>query len=139
MSKPQSSAAEFVRIEAQALLDLAGRIDGTMQSLFDRATAMIVECFTRRGRIIVTGIGKSGLIAQKIAATLNSTGTSAYFLHAAEAIHGDLGMVRSDDLVLALSYSGETEELLRLLDSFKRLSCGLISICGSATSTLARA
>jgi arabinose-5-phosphate isomerase len=139
MSKPQSSAAEFVRIEAQALLDLAGRIDGAMQPLFGRATAMIAECSTRRGRIIVTGIGKSGLIAQKIAATLNSTGTPAYFLHAAEAIHGDLGMVRGEDLVLALSYSGETEELLRLLDSFKRLSSGLISICGSATSTLARA
>src|SRR6202044_3293249 len=90
-------------------------------------------------RIVITGIGKSGIIARKIAATLRSTGTQAHFLHAAEATHGDLGMLASGDIVLALSYSGETEELLRLLPTLKRLNTKLIVVSGCPTSTLAQA
>src|SRR6202044_1351347 len=90
-------------------------------------------------RIVITGIGKSGIIARKIAATLRSTGTQAHFLHAAEAIHGDLGMLASGDIVVALSYSGETEELLRLLPTLERLKTTLITIGGCSTSTLAQA
>lgn len=92
-----------------------------------------------RGRVVVTGMGKSGIIGQKIAATLSSTGTPAFFLHPAEAIHGDLGMVVRGDLVLALSYSGDTEEILRLLEFLKRLEIPLIAMTGDPASTLARA
>ena len=86
-------------------------------------------CGQRRGRVVVTGIGKSGIIAQKLVATFNSTGTPALFLHPAEALHGDLGMLAKGDLVLALSYSGETEEILRLLPTLKRIGDALISFC----------
>ena len=90
---------------------------------------MLREC---RGRVIVTGMGKSGIICRKIAATLSSTGTPAFFLHPAEAIHGDLGVLQADDVVLALSYSGETEELLRLIETIKRLGARLIAMTGDA-------
>ena len=86
--------------------------------------------FDCRGRVIVTGMGKSGIICRKIAATLSSTGTSAWFLHPAEAIHGDLGAIREDDVVVALSHSGETEELLRLLESIRRIGAQLIALTG---------
>jgi arabinose-5-phosphate isomerase len=89
--------------------------------------------------VIVTGMGKSGLICRKIAATLSSTGTSAWFLHPAEAIHGDLGAIRDDDVVLALSHSGETEEIIRLLEAIRRIGAKLIAMTGNGTSTLARA
>jgi arabinose-5-phosphate isomerase len=131
--------SEFVRVEAAALNELALRLDGTMLAPFTQATDLLIQSAEGRGRIVVTGIGKSGIIARKIAATLRSTGTQAHFLHAAEAIHGDLGMLASGDIVLALSYSGETEELLRLLPTLKRLSTKLIAICGCGTSTLAQA
>ncbi|HTF44122.1 MAG TPA: KpsF/GutQ family sugar-phosphate isomerase [Terriglobales bacterium] len=131
--------SEFVRIEAAALNELASRLDNAMLTPFTQATDLLLQFAEGSGRIIVTGIGKSGIIARKIAATLRSTGTQAHFLHAAEAIHGDLGMLASGDVVLALSYSGETEELLRLLPTLKRLDAKLIAISGCGSSTLAQA
>jgi arabinose-5-phosphate isomerase len=131
--------SEFVRIEAAALNELALRLDTTMLAPFTQTIEHLLQSFAANRRIIVTGIGKSGIIARKIAATLRSTGTPAHFLHAAEAIHGDLGMLSAGDIVLALSYSGETEELLRLLPTLKRLDATLIAISGCSTSTLAQA
>jgi arabinose-5-phosphate isomerase len=114
-----------VRIEAEALRVLADRIAGPMGDAFDRAVELIHGC---SGRVVVTGVGKSGIIARKIAATLNSTGTPALFMHPVEAVHGDLGMVVQGDTVLALSASGETEEILRLLATLKRLQVPLIAL-----------
>jgi arabinose-5-phosphate isomerase len=114
-----------VRIEAEALRVLADRIAGPMVGAFNRAVELIYGC---SGRVVVTGMGKSGIIARKIAATLNSTGTPALFMHPVEAVHGDLGMVVRGDAVLALSASGETEEILRLLATLKRLQVPLISM-----------
>jgi arabinose-5-phosphate isomerase len=125
-------ARKVLRTEAAAILGLVDRIDGE----FERAVTLLFEC---RGRVIVTGMGKSGIICRKIAATLSSTGTSAWFLHPAEAIHGDLGAIRDDDVVLALSHSGETEELIRLLESIRRIGARLIALTGGRDSTLARA
>jgi arabinose-5-phosphate isomerase len=113
-----------VRIEAEALRVLADRIAGPMAEAFNRAVELIYGC---TGRVVVTGMGKSGIIARKIAATLNSTGTPALFMHPVEAVHGDLGMVVRGDTVLALSASGETEEILRLLATLKRLRVPLIA------------
>jgi arabinose-5-phosphate isomerase len=125
-------ARKVLRIEATAILGLIDRLD----EAFERAVQLLFEC---RGRVIVTGMGKSGIICRKIAATLSSTGTSAWFLHPAEAIHGDLGAIREDDVVLALSHSGETEELVRLLESIRRIGARLIALTGNPASTLARA
>ncbi|WP_353062679.1 KpsF/GutQ family sugar-phosphate isomerase [Tunturibacter psychrotolerans] len=130
--------SEFVRIEAAALNELALRLDTTMLAPFAQATEHLLQAATAQNRIIITGIGKSGIIARKIAATLRSTGTPAHFLHAAEAIHGDLGMLAPKGIVIALSYSGETEELLRLIPALKRLEATLIAISGCSTSTLAQ-
>jgi arabinose-5-phosphate isomerase len=116
-----------VRIEAEALRALADRIAGPMAAAFQRAVDLMVEC---AGRVVVTGMGKSGLIARKIAATLSSTGTPALYLHPVEALHGDLGMVVRGDVVLALSASGETEEILALLATIKRLRVALITMTG---------
>jgi arabinose-5-phosphate isomerase len=116
-----------VRIEAEALRALADRIAGPMADSFDRAVDLLFAC---TGRAVVTGMGKSGIIARKIAATLSSTGTPALFMHPVEAVHGDLGMVVRGDVVLALSSSGETEEILRLLATIKRLQVPLISLSG---------
>jgi arabinose-5-phosphate isomerase len=118
-----------VRIEADALRALADRIAGPMASAFDDAVALFYGC---AGRVVVTGMGKSGIIARKIAATLSSTGTPALFMHPVDAVHGDLGMVVRGDVVLALSASGETEEILRLLATLKRLQVPLISMTGDA-------
>src|SRR6266852_5701089 len=118
-----------IRIEAEALRVLADRIAGPMADAFNRAVELIYGC---GGRVVVTGMGKSGIIARKIAATLNSTGTPALFMHPVEAVHGDLGMVIRGDAVLALSASGETEEILRLLATIKRLQVPLISLTGDA-------
>jgi arabinose-5-phosphate isomerase len=131
--------AQLVRIEALALTSLAERLEGPMAADFARAVDLIVQCGQGRGRVVVTGMGKSGIIAQKIAATLNSTGTPSLFLHPAEALHGDLGMLAKGDVVIALSSSGETEEILRLLARLKRIGDALISFCCVLTSTLARA
>ncbi len=125
-------ARKVLQTEAAAILALVERLDGA----FERAVALLLEC---RGRVIVTGIGKSGIICQKIAATFASTGTPAHFLHPAEAVHGDLGVVQSDDVVLALSYSGETDEILRLLETIKRLGTRLIAITGDCQSSLGKA
>jgi arabinose-5-phosphate isomerase len=125
-------ARKVLRIEAAAILGLVERLDGE----FERAVQLLFEC---RGRVIVTGMGKSGIICRKIAATLSSTGTSAFFLHPAEAIHGDLGAIREDDVVIAVSHSGETEELIRLIESIRRIGARFIAITGSPGSTLGRA
>ncbi|MGD0824903.1 MAG: SIS domain-containing protein [Terriglobales bacterium] len=114
-----------VRIEAEALRALADRFAGTMAADFDRAVEVMFSC---RGRVVVTGMGKSGLIARKIAATLSSTGSPALYLHPVEALHGDLGMIVRGDVVLALSASGETEEILQLLATIKRLQVPLIAM-----------
>jgi arabinose-5-phosphate isomerase len=121
-----------VRIEAAALTALADRIAGPMASAFQRAVDLIFCC---AGRVVVTGMGKSGLIARKITATLSSTGTPALYLHPVEAMHGDLGMIVRGDVVLALSASGETEEILALLATIKRLQVPLISMTGDEICT----
>ena len=125
-------AKKVLRTEAAAILGLVDRLNGD----FERAVQVLYEC---RGRAILTGMGKSGIICRKIAATLSSTGTSAFFLHPAEAIHGDLGAIREDDVVIALSHSGETEELVKLIESIRRIGSKLIAITGSPASTLGRA
>jgi len=125
-------ARKVLQTEAAAILALVERLD----ERFDCAVSLLRRC---AGRVIVTGIGKSGLIARKIAATLTSTGTAAIFLHPAEARHGDLGVIQSDDVILALSYSGETDELLLLLETIKRLGAKLVAVTGDPASTLAQA
>jgi len=125
-------ARKVLETEAAAILALVARLDGK----FERAVELLRDC---RGRVILTGMGKSGIICQKIAATLTSTGTPALFLHPAEAIHGDIGVVQPDDVVVALSYSGETDEILRLLESIRRLGVKLIVISGAPRSSLALA
>ncbi len=131
--------SELVRTEAAALTALADRLEGAMAAPFERAVALVCACGTQRGRVVVTGMGKSGIIAQKIAATLSSTGSPALFLHPAEAVHGDIGMLAPGDVVVALSASGETEELLQLLATMKRVGDALITFCCDLGSTLARA
>jgi arabinose-5-phosphate isomerase len=125
-------ARKVLQTEAAAVLALIDRLD----ERFDRAVELLRDC---RGRVILTGMGKSGIICQKIAATLSSTGTPAHFLHPADAIHGDLGIIQSHDVVIALSYSGETDEILRLLEFIRRLGAKLIAITGTKRSTLGQA
>lgn len=120
-----------VRIEAEALRALADRIAGPMATAFERAVELL---YCSVGRVVVTGMGKSGLIARKIAATLSSTGTPALYMHPVDALHGDLGMVVRGDVVLALSASGETEEILALLATIKRLQVPLIAMTGDGVS-----
>ena len=134
---PQPAA--LVRTEAAALEALATRLEGPMAEPFARAVELILSCGQGNGRVVVTGMGKSGIIAQKIAATLSSTGSPALFLHPAEAVHGDLGVLMPGDVVIALSGSGETEEILRLLATLKRKGDALISFCCNLNSTLAQA
>src|ERR1700690_2762079 len=116
-----------VRIEADALRALADRLSGSMAAGFDRGLDLMFDCY---GRVVVTGMGKSGLIARKIAATLSSTGSPALYMHPVDALHGDLGMIVRGDIVLALSASGETEEILALLATIKRLRVPLIAMTG---------
>ena len=125
-------ARQVLQTEAAAILALVDRLDDR----FEKAVRILIDC---RGRAIVTGMGKSGIICRKIAATLSSTGTPAFFLHPAEAIHGDLGVLQADDVVIALSNSGETEELLRLLETIKRVGARMIAVTGDCRSTLAQA
>jgi arabinose-5-phosphate isomerase len=125
-------ARKVLQTEAAAILALVDRLDDR----FDRAVELLRQC---RGRVILTGMGKSGIICQKIAATLSSTGTPAHFLHPADAIHGDLGMIQSDDVVIALSYSGATDEIVRLLEFIRRLGAKLIAVTGARQSPLAQA
>lgn len=126
------TARKVLEIEARALRELVGRLD----ERFQRAVEILYAC---SGRVVVTGMGKSGIIGQKISATFSSTGTPSFFLHPAEALHGDLGRLVRNDVVVALSYSGESEELLRLLDTIKRLALPLITLTGGLSSTLAQA
>jgi len=127
-----SLARKVVETEAAAVLALVDRLD----ERFARAVVLVRDC---KGRVIVTGMGKSGIICRKIAATLASTGTPAFFLHPAEAVHGDLGVIQADDVVIAMSYSGETEELTRVLETVKRIGAPLIALTGDVKSTLAKA
>jgi arabinose-5-phosphate isomerase len=126
------SARRVLRIETQAIEGLLARLD----QRFRDAVELLFAC---KGRVVVTGMGKSGLIGRKVAATMASTGTPASFLHPAEALHGDVGMVMRDDAVLAISYSGENEEVLLLLETIKRLDCRLVTMTGNSRSTLAMA
>lgn len=129
--KIREAARKVLKLEAQAIGELIDRVD----SVFIKA----VETLNRgRGRVVVTGMGKSGLIGKKIASTLASTGTPAFFLHPAEGVHGDLGMVSREDIVIMISNSGETEELTKLLPVFKRLEIPLITLTGNVSSTLAK-
>ena len=125
-------ARRVLRTEAAAILDLIDRLDGA----FSQAVDVLQSC---RGRVILTGMGKSGIICRKIAATLSSTGTPSFFLHPAEATHGDLGALQGDDVVVALSYSGETEELVRLVETIKRIGARIIAVTGFPASTLGQA
>ena len=131
MSSASEMARRVLRIEADAVAALIGRINGD----FERAVELVLS---RSGRVVVTGIGKSGHVGRKIAATLASTGTPAYFVHAAEAAHGDLGMITPEDVVIALSNSGNSEEILTIVPQVKRRGASLIAITGNAGSALAR-
>lgn len=125
-------ARKVLETEAAAILALVDQLDAQ----FDRAVEVLLTC---QGRVIVTGMGKSGIICRKIAATLSSTGTPAFFLHPAEAIHGELGVMQRTDVVLALSHSGTTDEIIRLLETIRRLGARLIVITGAPDSTLGQA
>ncbi len=125
-------ARKVLETEAAAILALVDQLDAQ----FDRAVEVLLTC---QGRVIVTGMGKSGIICRKIAATLSSTGTPAFFLHPAEAIHGELGVMQRTDVVLALSHSGTTDEIVRLLETIRRLGARLIVITGAPDSTLGQA
>jgi arabinose-5-phosphate isomerase len=131
LSRSRQTAERVLRLEAEGILGLIGKLDDS----FDRAVTMLQGA---AGRVIVTGIGKSGIIGRKIAATLASTGTPAHFLHPAEGVHGDLGMVSRGDVVLALSNSGETEEMLAILPPLKRLGVPIVLLTGRPLSPLAR-
>jgi arabinose-5-phosphate isomerase len=126
------TAKRVLRIEAEALGDLMRRLDAR----FEQAVELLMAC---KGRVVVIGMGKSGLIGRKIAATFSSTGTPAAFLHPAEAIHGDLGMLMRDDVVLAVTYGGETEEIISLLETIKRLGLRMVTLTGHPRSTIAQA
>jgi arabinose-5-phosphate isomerase len=130
MTSPIHKGKEVIRIEAEAVAALQDRIDEN----FTRAVEIIYNC---KGRVIVTGMGKSGLVAEKIVATMNSTGTPAVFLHPADAVHGDLGMVRKEDVIICISKSGHTREILQLIPMFKRIGMPIISLVGNVKSPLA--
>src|SRR3989344_6548495 len=129
--KSLDHARRVLEIEAQAILDLKNRLGNE----FDQAVQLLLKC---RGKVVVTGMGKSGQVCRKISATLASTGTPAFFLHPAEGIHGDLGMLAKEDTVIAISYSGETDELLQILPLMKRLGLAIIALTGNIHSTLAK-
>ena len=124
-------AKQVIDDEVNSLLGLKNYIDKNFEEIID----IIFEC---KGRIIFTGIGKSGHISKKISATLSSTGTSSFFMHSTEAYHGDLGMIQSDDIVVAISYSGETEDLLKTIPIIKKLGCSVIGVSGNEESTLSK-
>jgi len=126
------SARRVLRIEAQAIKDLDARLD----AMFEQAVELLFAC---KGRVVVTGMGKSGLVGRKISATFSSTGTPSFFLHPADALHGDLGMLARGDTLLAITYGGETEEILNLLETLKRLEVPIVAMTGNMKSTLAQA
>ena len=131
MNELETDAQKVLQMEAEAILDLIPRVD----EHFDAAVDMILDC---EGRVIMTGMGKSGIIAHKISATLASTGTPSFYLHPAEGIHGDLGMVTADDVIIAMSNSGETGEVLNILPSIRRIGAKIIAMVGNTDSTLAK-
>ncbi len=126
------TARRVLKIEAQAIQDVLARLDAS----FEKAVEILFAC---KGRVVVSGMGKSGLIGRKISATFSSTGTPSFFLHPAEALHGDLGMLARGDAMLAVSYGGETQEIIQLLEALKRLEMALVTLTGCAQSTLAQA
>jgi arabinose-5-phosphate isomerase len=126
------TARRVLKIEAQAIQDVLARLDAS----FEKAVDVLFDC---KGRVVVTGMGKSGLIGRKISATFSSTGTPSFFLHPAEALHGDLGMLARGDAMLAVTYGGETEEIIQLLEALKRLEVSLVTLTGKIHSTLAEA
>ncbi len=126
------TARRVLKIEAQAIQDVFARLDDS----FEKAVDILFAC---KGRVVVTGMGKSGLIGRKISATLSSTGTPSFFLHPADALHGDLGMLARGDAILAVSYGGETDEIIQLLEALKRLEAPLVTLTGKTSSTLAKA
>lgn len=126
------AARRVLKIEAAAIEDMLARLDAT----FDRAVDLLFEC---KGRVVVTGIGKSGLIGRKISATFASTGTPSFFMHPADALHGDLGMLVPEDVVLAISYGGETEEIVALLPNLQRIEVPVLALTGKTDSSLAKA
>ena len=126
------TARRVLRIEAQAIQDVMARLDGA----FERTVELLFAC---KGRVAVTGMGKSGIVGRKISATLSSTGTPSFFLHPAEALHGDLGMLAAGDVILAVTYGGETREIIELLDALKRMEIKLVALTGFAKSTIAQA
>ena len=126
------TARRVLRIEAQAIQDVMSRLDGA----FERAVELLFAC---KGRVAVTGMGKSGIVGRKISATLSSTGTPSFFLHPAEALHGDLGMLAAGDVILGVSYGGETREIIELLDALKRMEIKLVALTGNSKSTIAQA
>src|SRR5690242_11830592 len=128
-----AEARNVFNIELAALKKVRGQLDGA----FSRAVDLIVEALRRRGKIVVVGIGKSGNVGQKISATLPSTGSTSVVLNSVDALHGDLGIINDGDVILALSYSGESEELLNLLPALKRFSVKIISMTGNIKSSLA--
>ncbi len=127
-----STARRVLKIEAQAIQDVFARLDAS----FEKAVDILFDC---KGRVVVTGMGKSGLVGRKISATFSSTGTPSFFLHPADALHGDLGMLARGDSVLAVSYGGETDEIIQLLEALKRLEAPLVTLTGKVSSTLAKA
>ena len=131
MNEMETDAQKVLQMEAEAILDLIPRVDAH----FDAAVDMILAC---QGRVVMTGMGKSGIVAHKISATLASTGTPSFYLHPAEGFHGDLGMVTADDVVIAMSNSGETGEVLNILPSLRRIGAKLIAMVGNPDSTLAK-
>jgi arabinose-5-phosphate isomerase len=126
------TARRVLKIEAQAIQDVLARLDAS----FEKAVELLFAC---KGRVVVSGMGKSGLIGRKISATFSSTGTPSFFLHPAEALHGDLGMLARGDAMLAVSYGGETQEIIQLLEALKRLEMPLVTLTGCVQSTLAQA
>ncbi len=130
------TARKVLQTEREALDLLLERLSGSSAKMFERAVELTFAC---RGRVVISGMGKSGIIAQKIAATLASTGTPAFFLHPAEAAHGDLGMLVEGDVLVALSYSGETDEISQLLPTLKRLGIPIVALTGNEQSTLGQA
>ena len=124
-------AKQVIDDEVEALIGLKSFIDEKFEEIIN----VICEC---KGRLIFTGIGKSGHISKKISATLSSTGTSSFFMHSTEAFHGDLGMIQDDDIIVAISYSGETEDLLKTIPLIKKLGCLVIGVSGNDKSTLSK-
>jgi arabinose-5-phosphate isomerase len=130
-------ASDVVRGEIHALEALAARLDGSMAATFEQAVQLLTDAVLERRRIFVTGMGKSGIIARKIAAILRSTGSPANFIHPADAGHGEIGMLEQNSVVIALTYSGETAELLALLHFFEDFAVELVTFCGTPASSLA--